>query len=190
MEDKDKKPNPTGEGGDGGEPKKTFDDLLKDPDYQAEFDKKVQNALAKNLEKEKAKWQKQLEDEKNEAERLAKLSDEEKHQEALDKALAETKKATAELNAYKLKEEAQKIALEKGLDVSLLNIIDFSKETAETVKTKIDEISENFNKAVEKSIKEKLKQPAPKQYASTVNDDDAKDYLDKKYKDNPYYNKG
>lgn len=175
----------------GDEDKPTFDDLLKEPNYQAEFDKKVQNAMAKNLEKEKAKWQKEAEEKASEAERLSKLSTEEKFQEQLNKALSEKKNAESQLNAYKLKEEAQKIATEKGLDINLLNIIDFDKETAETVKTKIEEIDESFKKAVETKTKERLRQPDPKQKASTeISGSEAKQYLDEKYKNNPYYKKG
>ena len=164
--------------------KLTFDELLKDPEYQAEFDRKV----AKSTEKAKAKWQKEAERERSEAEALAKMSEEEKHQHELQKLEAERKQAVSELNAYRLKDEAQKIASEKGLDVALLDLIDYSTASAENVKEKIDTIESVFAKAVEKAVNEKLRQPAPKSVGTpTVSPDKA--FLDEKYKDNPFYKK-
>ena len=54
----------------------TFDDLLQDPTYQAEFDRKV----AKAMEKAKAKWVEESEKKRSEAEELAKMSADERHQ--------------------------------------------------------------------------------------------------------------
>ena len=76
---------------------KTFDEMLKENDYQSEFDKRN----AKSIETAKAKWEadykKKLEAEKSEAERLAKLTEEEKMKEALEKR----DKRIAELEAKK-----------------------------------------------------------------------------------------
>ncbi len=166
------------------EGKLSFDDLLKDPEYQAEFDRKV----AKSTEKAKAKWQKEAERERSEAEALAKMTEDEKHQHEIKKLDAERKQAVAELNAYKLKDEAQKIAAEKGLDVSLLDMIDFSSSNAESVNDKIKVIESAFNKAVEKAVNEKLRQPRPQEVRTESKGSD-KSYLDKKYENNPYYKK-
>lgn len=165
--------------------KLTFDELLKDPEYQAEFDRKV----AKSTEKAKAKWQKEAEKERSEAEALAKMTEEEKHQHELSKIDSERKQAIAELNAYKLKDEAQKIANEKGLDIALLDLIDYTTASAEDVKQKIETIESSFNKAVEKSLNDKLRQPKPQGVKSNTSGNSIKDFLDEKYKNNPYYKK-
>ena len=181
MEDENKKLDESGK-----EPEtlKTLDEYLKEPTIQAEFDRKLESAK-KKWEKT---WQEKAEAEKSEAERLAKMSEQEKQQEAINKALEAKKSAEAELNAYRLKEEAQKIATEKGLDLGLLNIIDYSKESAESVKTKIDDIEKAFKKAIETSVNEKLKQTAPKYInGSAGTDNDA--YLNQKYGNNRYYKK-
>ena len=167
---------------------KTFDELLQDPEYQREFDKKV----AKAIEKSKAKWQKEEEAKRTEAETLAKMSEEEKHKHEMSKIEAERSKAVAELNAYKLKEEALKIATEKGLDVTLLNVLDYTKETAESVKSKIDDIDNSFKKAVEKRVNDVMKQPTPKQINNIASSNpnlspNEKAFLDEKYKNNPFY---
>lgn len=116
-----------------------------------------------NAETNKAleKYKEQVEAEKTEAEKLAKMKSDEKLQYQLEKTQSEKDNALAELNAYKLKEEAIKIASEKGLDVSLLNLINFKSTTAEELNANIDNITSVFNKAVEKSVNERLKEDTP-----------------------------
>ena len=122
----------------------TFDDFLKDGKNQAEFDKRVQKAI----NTAKTNWEELMNSEKSEAEKLAKMDKE---------------KALAELNAYKLKEQATKIASEKGLDISLLTFFNFETVKAEEINSKIEEVSNAFNKAVEKAVNERLKEDTPTQ---------------------------
>lgn len=164
--------------------KPTFDELLKDPEYQAEFDRKAEG-MKKKWE---TSWQKKAEKERSEAEALAKMTEEEKHQHEIQKLDAERKQAVAELNAYRLKDEAAKIAAEKGIDVTLLDLIDYSSSSAEVVKDKLEAIETAFSKAVEKAVNERLKQPKP-QEVRTPNVSSNKAFLDEKYKNNPYYKK-
>lgn len=137
---------------------KSFDDMLKENDYQSEFDKKV----AKALETAKTKWQEEADAKRTEAEKLAKMKDDEKHRYELEKATKEKDEAIAKLNAYELEKQAIKIATEKGLDISLLEDIDYTKQTADTISTIIDTKKEVFDKAVEKAINEKFKEKTPK----------------------------
>ena len=160
------------------ETKPTFDELLKDPEYQAEFDRKAEGMKRKW----EASWQKKAEKERSEAEALAKMTEEEKHQHELSKLDAERKQAVAELNAYKLKDEAVKIAAEKGIDTTLLDLIDYSSSTAENVKDKLESIETAFSKAVEKAVNEKLKQAPPQAVRPNAVSPD-KAFLDEKYKD-------
>lgn len=134
-----------------------FDEFLKDSKNQAEFDRRVQKAI----ETAKTNWQEIMDNEKTEAEKLAKMNKEQKLEYQAQKAEREKTDALAELNAYKLKEQALKIAGDKGLDLSLLNFFNFSTEKADTLNTKIDEISNAFNKAVEKAVNERLKEDTP-----------------------------
>jgi hypothetical protein len=135
----------------------TFDDFLKEKENQAEFDRRVQKAI----ETAKGKWQEINDAEKTEAEKLAKMNKEQKLEYEVQKANKEKDNANAELNAYKLKEQALTIASEKGLDVSLLNLIDFKSITAEKLNESIDNLSNVFNKAVEKAVNAKLKEDTP-----------------------------
>lgn len=163
----------------------TLDELLQDPDLQAQFDKKLEGARTKW----EAAWQKKTEEAKIEAEKLARMTEEEKHQLALNKEIERANKAEAELNAYKLEKEAVKIATERDLDINLLGVIDYSKETADSVKSKLDALDTSFRKAVEKRSNDMFKQASPRQVQPEQSSSE-KAYLDEKYKNNPYYKKG
>lgn len=135
----------------------TFDEVLSNKEYQAEFDRRVQKAI----ETAKTKWQEINDAEKSEADKLAKMNKEQKLEYEAQKANKEKDNALAELNAYKLKEQAVKVASEKGLEVTLLDLIDFKTVTAEKLTENIDNLSTVFNKAVEKAVNEKLKEDTP-----------------------------
>ena len=135
----------------------SFDEILGDKTYQAEFDRRVQKAL----ETAKVKWETEEQTKRTEAEKLAKMDAEQKAKYELKKANEERDSAIAKLNAYELKNTAIKIAQEKGLDISLLEDIDFSKQTAETITTIIDAKKVIFDKALEKAIKDRFKEKSP-----------------------------
>lgn len=136
----------------------TFDEILSDKTYQAEFDRRVGQAI----ETAKKNWQKAAQDEQNEAAKLSKMSDEQKGKYALDKEKARADKAEKELNAYKLKEASKSVAEEEGLPLELLDVIDFSNESAESVNDKIKTIAEQFKKAITNKINERYKEKTPK----------------------------
>lgn len=135
----------------------TFDDFLKDGKNQAEFDKRVQKAI----NTAKTNWEEMMNSEKSEAEKLARMNKEQKLEYQAQKERTDKEKALAELNAYKLKEQATKIASEKGLDISLLTFFNFETVKAEEINSKIEEVSNAFNKAVEKAVNERLKEDTP-----------------------------
>ena len=135
----------------------TFDDFLKDGKNQAEFDRRVQQAIQTAQDN----WKTINDAEKSEAERLAKMNKEQKLEYQAQKEKEGKEKALAELNAYKLKEQATKIASDKGLDISLLTFFNFETVKAEEINSKIEEVSNAFNKAVEKAVNERLKEDTP-----------------------------
>lgn len=142
----------------------TFDEILADKYYQSEFDKKV----AKALETARTKWEKEAEEKRTEAEKLAKMDADEKHKYQLEQANKEREDALAKLNAYELKEQAIKIASEKELPISLLNVIDYRKENAESIKTKIDEIEVVYKQAIQTGINDRMKEKTPKTVVDTT----------------------
>jgi hypothetical protein len=90
------------------------------------------------------------------------MNAEEKHKYELEKLAKERDEAISRLNAYELKEQAIKIANEKELPISLLNVIDYTKEDAESIKTKIDEIEVVYKQAIQSGINDRMKEKTPK----------------------------
>lgn len=135
----------------------SFDEILGDKTYQAEFDRRVQKAL----ETAKSKWEAEEQTKRTEAEKLAKMDAEQKAKYELKKERERADEAIARLNAYELKNTAIKIAQEKGLDISLLEDIDYSKQTAETITTIIETKKAVFDKAIEKAMNDKYKEKSP-----------------------------
>lgn len=144
----------------GVETPKTFDEMLKEANYQSEFDKKVQ----KSLDTARAKWEAEKEAEKSEAERLAKMKEDERKDYEIEKAHKAQAEAEAKLNAYELKEEAIKMvnAPETQVDVSLLSLIDFRNIKAEQVEPTIKNIKKVFDSAVENEVNKRLKETTPR----------------------------
>lgn len=129
-------------------------------------EKKEKTYTRSDVEAIKAAERKRIEDkyeaEKTEAERLAKMNADEKAKYALEKETARANKAESELNAFKLKDQAINIAKEKGINIGLLDVIDFAHETAETINSKIDSLEKIFKDAVKEGIKDALKEKTPK----------------------------
>jgi hypothetical protein len=111
---------------------------------------------------------KEMEAKRTEAEKLAKMDADEKHKYELDKATKEKEEAISKLNAYELKEEAIKIASGKELPISLLSVIDYRKENAESIKTKIDEIEVVYKQAIQTGINDRMKEKTPKTVVDTT----------------------
>ena len=139
---------------------KTFDEMLKESNYQSEFDRKVQQSL----ETAKAKWEAEQEAKQSEAEKLAKMKDDERRNYELEQARKKQEEAELRLSAYELKEEAIKMANipETQVDVSLLNLIDFRSIKAEQVEPTIKNIKKVFDSAVENEVNKRLKETTPK----------------------------
>lgn len=141
------------------ETKATFTDLLKDPEYQRDFDKLV----SKSLETAKGKWEEEYQAKVSEAEKLAKMNAEQKLKYELEKSNKERDEFKAQLEAGNLYKTATDIATDKGLPIGYLGLIDFSKENAETITKKIDELVDLRAKDLEGYLNSKLQQPTPQE---------------------------
>lgn len=141
----------------------SFVDLLKNPKYQAEFDKMV----AKSINTAKTNWQKdydaKLQAEKTEAEKLAKMDADQRLKYELNKEKSEKAELQSKLNAINLYKTASDIAVDKDLPIGYLDLIDFSKESAETITSKIEKLQELRNKDLQAYLNNKLKQPTPQE---------------------------
>lgn len=143
-----------------GAKEQTFEEVLKNPKYQAEFDKKIAKALETKETKLKAEIEQRIIETQKEAERLANMSAEQKAKE-LEKqnkeAMASREK---ELNLREMKLEAINIMSERGLPIKLVDFV--TEETAEKTTAKINALEEAFNKAVEEHTNKRLKGSTPK----------------------------
>lgn len=152
----------------GVEAPKTFDEMLKESNYQSEFDKKVQ----KSLDTARAKWEAEALEKQSEAEKLAKMKEDERTAYELEQARKKQEEAEAKLNAYELKEEAIKMANtpETQVDVSLLSLIDFRNIKAEQVEPTIKNIKKVFDSAVENEVNKRLKETTPRSVIGNNNE--------------------
>ena len=116
-----------------------------------------------NAEKQKERQAilEEMEAKKAEADKLAKMDEDQKKSYELEQERARANKAENELNAYRLKDETIRQASQRGISLGYIETIDFSRETAESINSKLD-IFERVSKADrEKAISEYSKEPAP-----------------------------
>lgn len=135
----------------------TFDEILQNPEYQKEFDKRISKAL----DTAKIKWDKEAETRRVEADKLARMDEEQKKDYEIQQITERALSAESELNAYKLKDEATRQASEKGVDLDLMQTLDYTKESAESIKSKIDIFANASKKIHERAISEYSKEVTP-----------------------------
>ena len=137
----------------------TFDDVLKDKAYQAEFDKRMAKAQETALTKARAEWEAQAKAEQEEAAKLAKMNAEEKarhEREKQEKAFAEREAAVTK---RELTVEAISQLTEKGLPAELHKCLNYSD--ADSCKASIEAVATAFNTAVEAKVNDKLRGKPP-----------------------------
>lgn len=145
--------NVNGEGEPPSEP--TFDDILKNPKHQSEFDKKI----AKALETAKGKWetdyQTKLEEAKTEAAKLAKMTADEKAKHEEQKRLDALNQREKDITTRELKAQAYEVLAEKNLPKELIGVLNFSD--ADSCNKSIEAVATAFQSAVEKAVNEKIR---------------------------------
>ena len=152
-----------GEGGTGGgdgednEPP-SFDDLLQGG-HQAEFDKRVQEAVNAALTQAQEKWQALTDDKLSEAEKLAKMTKEEKADYLQQKREKELADKEASITRRELMAEAKNTLAEKKLPAGLAEVLNYVD--ADSCNKSIAAIEKAFNEAVEAGVQERLKGSTP-----------------------------
>lgn len=150
----------------------TFTELLQNPEYQKEFDKLVDKSLKTAKSKWETDYQAKLEAQRTEAERLAQMDAEQKLNYELEKANKERDELRSQLNAQNLYRTACDIANDKGLPVGYLNMLDFSKENAESVSDMIDKLVELRSNDLKTYIDNRLQQNTPQERRISANSTD------------------
>ncbi|REJ22130.1 MAG: hypothetical protein C6W54_15030 [Bacillaceae bacterium] len=118
---------------------------------ESETDKKLEKALKTARAKWEKEFQEKLEQEKKEAERLAKLSEKERKEEELKKREEELEKRLRELKRKELKADAITVLNEKQLPAQFADFL--LAENVENINT--------FKKAFDEAVAEKVKEALP-----------------------------
>lgn len=126
---------------------------------ESESDKKLEKALQTARAKWEKEFQEKLEQEKKEAERLAKLSERERKEEELKKREEEIEKRLRELELKELKTDAIADLNNKGLPSEFADFL--LADDAEKTLENINRFKETFDKAVNEAVKERLRQDTP-----------------------------
>lgn len=133
--------------GEGGQEIKTF--------TQEELDKIVQGRIAK----ERKAWEKHLEDEKTEAQKLETMSEKEKKKYQEEKRSKELDDREAAITRRELTAQAKVQLADKGIPTELAEILNLTD--AESCKKSIEVVEKAFQSAVEKAVEEKIKGREP-----------------------------
>ena len=123
---------------------------------QDEMNKILQDRLAREMKK----FKKQLEDEKAQAEELAKLSEADRQKKLFEMQVAEFEATKKAFEQEKMLNETMKQLSQKGLATSFASIL--RADDAETTLANINNFEAEFNKAVEARVAERLKGTTPK----------------------------
>lgn len=132
----------------------SFDDFLKDPRNQAEFDRRVGKALETSRSKMQADIDAKIEEARTEAEKLAKMNAEQKEEYEKEKKEKELADREASITKRELAATAKEQLAEKGLPLSLADVLNYS--SAEACAASIDAVGKAFQEAVEKAVEDRL----------------------------------
>jgi len=101
-----------------------------------------------------------------EAEKLAKMTEQEKNEYKAQQKEAEIRKREAAITKRELMAEAKEKLADRGLPITLANTLIY--DSAETVKSSLDDLEKAFNEAVAKTVEDKLKGGQPPKDAGSV----------------------
>ena len=118
---------------------------------QKDVDKLIQDRLAR----EQSKWEKKIQDERTEAEKLAKMNADQKAKYAEEKRVAELEKREKDITTRELRATSIETLAEKNLPKELVDILNYSD--AESCNKSIESVEKAFQSAVEKAVNDKLR---------------------------------
>lgn len=146
------------DGADDGNKTPTFDEVLA-AGHQAEFDRRVQEAIDTAVRNAQEKWQILTDDKISEAEKLAKMNAQEKAQYLQHKKEKELADKEATLNRRELMAEAKNTLTEKKLPLELAEVLNY--QDTDSCNKSISAVEKAFQSAVEAAVEERLKGGAP-----------------------------
>ncbi|MDU6976115.1 MAG: DUF4355 domain-containing protein, partial [Clostridiales bacterium] len=105
--------------------------------------------------REQAKWEKKVQDERTEAEKLAKMNADQKAEYEKQKREDELAKREKDITTRELRATAYETLAEKNLPKELVDILNYSD--AEQCNKSIEAVEKAFQSAVEKAVNDKLR---------------------------------
>ncbi len=166
-----------GGGTEGGSEEVSFDDFLKTGSNQAEFDRRVQQAIGTAVANAQEKWKIMTDDKVSEAEKLAKMNKEEKAEYLSQKREKELTDREAAITKKELMAEAKNTLTEKKLPVGLASVLDYTD--AESCKKSMEALEIAFGEAVEAAVEERLKGGMPPKKAQGGESDDLAEQVER-----------
>lgn len=154
----------------------TFDEILEDPAYQAEFDKRVEKAITKSLAAKEDEYKKresalagredeirqsileEMEAKAREAEENAKLTEAEKYKKQLDKLTQDNLSLANQVAVMNRQKKMEAYAKEKGYSTDILQLVKAETIKDAEVEDKLDAAHDLVAKAVSADLNEKLKE--------------------------------
>lgn len=130
--------------------------------------KEVNEFIQERLAREQAKWEKRVEEEKTEAEKLAKMKADEKAKYQEEKRLEALEQRERDITTRELKAQAYETLAEKNMPKELVDILNY--ESAETCNASIEAVEKAFQSAVEKAVNEKLRGGNPPKGTNSTNE--------------------
>lgn len=161
---------PDGEGGGSGAPEaskgneagnehKSFEEILQDKEYQAELDRRINQAVQTATAKERDR-QKIIQDRmQDEVLRVSKMTEDEKEAYFKEKAEKESARKEADLTKRELMLDARTALADKKLPDNFVDLLSYTDK--EACMKSIDTLDMAFQKAVQEAVNEKLKGSAP-----------------------------
>lgn len=132
-----------------------FDTILKDPKYQAEFDKRI----AKAIETAKGKWDEEAEAARKEMEENAKLTAEEKIKKQMEKLTQENELYKANEAKRAMKDASLEYIKTKGYSNAIADLVDLSSFKDENdMHSRLDIINTNLSNTISRELDNKLKE--------------------------------
>ena len=149
-----------------GEPTQTeplsFDDFLSQEGNQAEFDRRVQEAINTAVSNAQKKWQTMTDGKVSEAEKLAQMTSEEKAEYRAKKAEQELADLKRQIALGDMAKTARKMLSEENITVPDEIIMNLVSDDAEKTKSSVEAFAKVFKDAVQAAVKESLKGNPPK----------------------------
>ena len=136
-----------------------FDELLKDREFQSEFDRRISRALETARSKWAQETRQKIEQARREEQQLARMSNDERISQEYAQREAELNQRENLLIERELRAEAVKMLNERGLPPELAGAINYSSE--EMMKNSMETAELAFRAAVQSGVEQRMRGNTP-----------------------------